>query len=226
MDAAPGWYPDPLDHTQMRWFTGTEWSNETRNPPTLSQLPPPTTPPVAATTAVTSPREQPVTITGQEAVPQVGGGATVPGDADGMSAPPAPRPRRTATGSRALDIAIVSLCLFIFLMVGIALVSASKPGSPATSGTTTGAGLPPTDATQRWANWFDAQWEIGQMTADPARRQEVCAQYRDDPDSIIAGAAQEMWESLTTSSPEVVEQGLTQAVLVDGFHRNLRASCG
>lgn len=226
MDAAPGWYPDPLDHTQMRWFTGTEWSTDTRNHPTLSQLPPPTAGPLSVPPESAALRQQPVLTSGQEAAPPVGVEVTASGDAGGGVPPSAPRPRRTATGSRALDIAIVSLCLFIFLMVGIALASASKPGSPTTSGTTTGAELPPSGATQRWANWFDAQWEIGQMTADPAVRQELCAQYREDPESIVAGAVQEMWASVTTSSPEVVEQGLTQAVLADGFHRNLRANCG
>jgi len=39
----PNWYPDPLDESQLRWFDGISWTDNTRSSDTSGFIPPPET---------------------------------------------------------------------------------------------------------------------------------------------------------------------------------------
>ncbi|WP_345763277.1 DUF805 domain-containing protein [Diaminobutyricibacter sp. McL0608] len=86
-DPTAGWYPDPLDDTQLRWWTGQGWSEHTQQHPRFA-------PPVSAPVAYPSPvaaqaaSAQPTYAQPTEYVPMA---YSVPGYSSGAYVPLDPR---------------------------------------------------------------------------------------------------------------------------------------
>ncbi|HEY5319255.1 MAG TPA: DUF2510 domain-containing protein, partial [Galbitalea sp.] len=55
----PGWYADPYDANQLRWWDGTQWSDQVS---ALQASPPPTETPAAAQTATPPVVVEPATV--------------------------------------------------------------------------------------------------------------------------------------------------------------------
>lgn len=113
----PGWYADPDDIQQIRWWDGAEWSGHVR-PATDLDAPPetvvdPPVPPPAATVPPPQPPRAPSTPSPETALPPMAPAA--PGVPDGGRAEPAPRPGRRP-GRRVL--AVVAGVLVLAALVG------------------------------------------------------------------------------------------------------------
>lgn len=118
----------------------------------------------------------------------------------------------------AAGFALPALAVLSVLAV-VAITGAPNSSQPST------AAVSATSPAAQWAAWFDAEWRNSARVRDPAERSAMCAEYKADPLLLAREASNEMWRDISLSYPEARQEGLTPAILYDGFVRNLRQTC-
>ena len=83
MSTPPGWYPDPSSPTQLRWWDGSAWSEQTAPRPEVAPSPTP------------APAPSPVSAPSRSPWPQPGTSAGTTNSAPSFSSPPPPPPPPT-----------------------------------------------------------------------------------------------------------------------------------
>ena len=109
-----GWYADPAGSTQLRWWDGTQWSDQFRPAPTGNE-------------AVSDARPQPAA---QEEFPPTGAPAQVSAAAKPTAAKPATKPKAQPPASQLITTGILGILMFFFIagaaLAGSAYVSAGE----------------------------------------------------------------------------------------------------
>ena len=109
-----GWYADPEGSDQLRWWDGTQWSDQFRPAPTGNE-------------AVSDARPQPAA---QEEFPPTGAPAQVSAAAKTTAAKPATTPKAQPPASQLITTGILGILIFFFIagaaLAGSAYVSAGE----------------------------------------------------------------------------------------------------
>ena len=103
-----GWYADPEGSDQLRWWDGTQWSDQFRPAPTGNE-------------AVSDARPQPAA---QEEFPPTGAPAQVSAAAKPTAAKPATKPKAQPPASQLITTGILGILIFFFI-AGAALAGSA-----------------------------------------------------------------------------------------------------
>jgi len=103
-----GWYADPEGSDQLRWWDGTQWSDQFRPAPTGNE-------------AVSDARPQPAA---QEEFPPTGAPAQVSAAAKPTATKPATKPKAQPPASQLITTGILGILIFFFI-AGAALAGSA-----------------------------------------------------------------------------------------------------